>query len=86
MDPIITNQPIGGCDKTEETSGNLEGLEKLAQMKELKVKQRHPGCLECKFFDRELWYILLAFFPHFTLWSQRTLSYPYVFQPIFFLF
>ena len=48
MDPTITNQPVSGYGKLKENSGDLEGLEKLAQMRELKVKQRHPGCLECK--------------------------------------
>ena len=50
MDPPITNQPIGGFGMLKENSGDLEGLERLAQLKELKIKQRHPGCLERKIF------------------------------------
>ena len=54
MDPYapVTNQPIGGggFGMLKENSGDLEGLERLAHMRELKIKQRHPGCLERKIF------------------------------------
>ena len=49
MDPPITHQPVGGFGMMKENSCNLEGLEKLAQMKELTIKQRHPNCGESKY-------------------------------------
>ena len=49
MDPPITHQPVGGFGMVKENFGDLEGLEKLAQMKELTIKQRHPNCGESKY-------------------------------------
>ena len=50
MDYPITDQPGSGFGMPmPKQGGNLEGLERLAQLRELKIKQRHPGCLECKF-------------------------------------
>ena len=51
MDYPITDQPTSGFGMPKQ-GGNLEGLERLAQLRELTVKQRHPGCLE-----RELHFI-----------------------------
>ena len=51
MDYPITDQPTSGFGMPKQ-GGNLEGLERLAQLRELTVKQRHPGCLE-----RELQFI-----------------------------
>ena len=45
MDYPITDQPTSGFGMPKQ-GGNLEGLERLAQLRELTVKQRHPGCLE----------------------------------------
>ena len=48
MDPV-TQQPktefgFGGSSN----DGHIPGLEQLQHMKEVKVKQIRPGCLECK--------------------------------------
>ena len=47
MDLPITDQP-GGFTMPNKNPDNLAGLEVLGQMSELMIKQRHPGCLECK--------------------------------------
>ena len=47
MDLPVTDQP-GGFTMPNKNPDNLAGLEVLGQMSELMIKQRHPGCLECK--------------------------------------
>ena len=51
MDPTVTtDQPLPtdkGFDGSA-TEGHIPGLEILQNMKEVKVKQQMPGCLECK--------------------------------------
>ena len=47
MDDPITDQP-GGFAAPNKNPDNLAGLEVLNQLGELMIKQRHPGCLECK--------------------------------------
>ena len=52
MDPTVTtDQPLPtdkGFDGSP-TEGHIPGLEILQNMKEVKVKQQRPGCLECKY-------------------------------------
>ena len=42
------DQPGMGFGMPKQNSDNLEGLERLAQLPSLTVKQRHAGCLERK--------------------------------------
>ena len=52
MDYPITDQPGMGFGMPKQNNpDNLEGLERLAQLPSLTVKQRHPGCLERKIFS-----------------------------------
>ena len=66
MDYPITDQPTSGFGMPKQ-GGNLEGLERLAQLRELTVKQRHPGCLE-----RELHTIYLHFLGVHDIGSQNS--------------
>ena len=46
----VTQQPMSGYGHQSPTSQqSLPGLEVLMQSEKLKVKQRRPECLECKF-------------------------------------
>ena len=50
----ITDQP-SGFTVPNKNPDNLAGLEVLGQMSELMIKQRHPGCLECKILTFVFW-------------------------------
>jgi len=54
MDLPITDQP-SGFTVPNKNPDNLAGLEVLGQMSELMIKQRHPGCLECKILTFVFW-------------------------------
>ena len=59
MDYPITDQPTSGFGMPKQ-GGNLEGLERLAQLRELTVKQRHPGCLERELNLFSLFYMVIV--------------------------
>ena len=45
----VTQQPMGDYGyQSQGDQQSLPGLEVLMQSEKLKVKQRRPGCLECK--------------------------------------
>jgi len=46
MDYPVMDQPTMGFGMAKQNPDNLEGLERLAQLPSLTVKQRHPNCLE----------------------------------------
>ena len=51
MDPVVTTDQPLPTDKGfvgSPTDGHIQGLEILQNMKEVKIKQQRPGCLECK--------------------------------------
>ena len=43
--PLVTNQPTSGWDLNP-IPEDLMGLESLDQLRQLTIKQRHPGFLE----------------------------------------
>ena len=52
MDPVVTTDQPLPTDKGfvgSPTDGHIQGLEILQNMKEVKIKQQRPGCLECKY-------------------------------------
>ena len=51
MDPVVTTDQPLPTDKGfvgSPTDGHIQGLEILQNMKEVRIKQQRPGCLECK--------------------------------------
>ena len=48
--PLVTNQPISGWDLNP-IPEDLMGLESLDQLRQLTIKQRHPGFLERNQFN-----------------------------------
>ena len=47
--PAVTDQPVASFGFGNKSEMAMPGLETLAHMREISVKQIRPGCLECKY-------------------------------------